>query len=147
MHATRLHPTESVERPALLRFVIRPFMPAGRVPKIRACCHHNLFRREAVTCGDVMLVVRTHWPVEAQPHQPQYCTRCNPWGRRLGKALLCALDKHIIFPGNRVALCESADQALAAFAACVGDRFVCCAMCSGSPRRTAGTWNGHQITP
>ncbi len=149
MHDASRKPTElQVVRSALLRFDISSFGARGHAPRIRASsCEHNVCRCEAIRCGEIVVETRTHWPASAKPHQPKHCTRCGPWGRWLDKALLCALDKHIIFPGSRVALCESAQQSLAPYATRVGERYVCCAACGGSAHRIVGTWNGQLITP
>lgn len=137
----------SVQRSPLLQLAVQPLDRSGKIPRIRCNCHHSMFRREIVNCGDAVLWTRTHWRIADEPSKPQHCTRCSHWGRRLPKALLCALDKHLIFPGSPVALCEGANQALLHYATRVNERFVCCATCAGSARRVIGIWNGKTITP
>lgn len=139
-----------VVRAKKLRFVIRHARTSAKVPKIRAQCGHTVHRRESVWCGDVLITERTHWKVGTKPQRPVFCLACSPWGRHLKNALLCALDRHVIFPDTSVATCDGADPAFVPYATTVDgkpEQFICCTACAGSARRRIGIWNGTTISP
>jgi len=129
--------------PAAMRFAFS--RSPSTVHRVRTRCHHSLPRFERVMVGPIIVLERCNWD-GAPPTQPEYCTPCSPYGRRLAKAILCALDKtHIIFPDARVGLCNDVASVLALFAAQVDKRFVICAACAGGHHYVVGTWNGSKI--